>query len=79
MVDLEPIPCSCYRCAEAVEAYDDEGRRYVVNNLHGHLAPCPECGRAMTEYEDHGTHGVCRCYWCEERAASAREVPPPSR
>jgi DNA-directed RNA polymerase subunit RPC12/RpoP len=77
MVDTTPVPCSCYRCAEPVEDYDDEGRRYVVNNVHGRLAACPDCGRAMTEYEDHGTKGVYRCWWCNDRAASPGAVPPP--
>lgn len=70
MVTPEPIeaPCPCYRCSGSVLGYDDHGP-FVRNNVHGKLQPCPECGRAMTEYVDLGTKGHYECWWCGERAA----------
>ena len=70
------VSCGCYKCTSPVYAYDDEGRRHVVNNLHARLVPCSECGRPRSEYVDHGTFGEHRCWWCETRTATLDEVPP---
>ena len=75
MVDTTPVPCECSRCTEPLVVYDGD-RRVVMNNVHGRVAPCPDCGRAMTEYLDLGRRGVYRCWWCNDRAASTVEVPP---
>lgn len=60
--------CPCYKCTgrEVVE-YDDEGRRVVMNNLHGRLEPCPECDRRMTEWVDRYTWGYYECWFCNYR------------
>jgi hypothetical protein len=36
--------------------------------LYGELEPCDTCGRPKSEYRDHGTKGVYRCWWCDDRA-----------
>lgn len=59
--------CNCYRCTGAVYEYDDDGHRYVVNNLHGELQPCEDCGRPKSEYRDYGRWGEYVCWWCKER------------
>lgn len=35
--------------------------------VYGEHEPCEDCGRPKSEYVDLGTHGVFRCWWCEER------------
>lgn len=65
---VEPVDCDCYKCAEPVHKWVD-GRRVTVNNVHGRLEACEQCGRAKTEYVDLGRKGVYRCWWCEKRAA----------
>lgn len=72
MPTAEPIeaPCPCTSClGESIVKHTDEGDRIVMNNLHGRLRPCEECGRAKTEYVDLGTKGYYECWWCEDRAA----------
>lgn len=68
-IEPPPVGCVCHKCTRPVYDTDDQGRRYVVNNLHGRLQPCETCGRLKTEYVDRYTHGYYECWWCTERAA----------
>lgn len=69
--------CPCYKCrgVEDVE-YDDKGRRVVMNNLHGRLQPCPDCGSLMTEWVDRYTWGYYECWFCTNRIDATSHDPP---
>lgn len=76
MSTVEPVtePCHCTLClGESIVEYTDDGHPVVMNNLHGKLRPCEECGRPKTEYVDLGTKGRYECWWCTERAAGTVE------
>lgn len=60
-------PCPCYRCSEPVYEWSPDYGKMTMNNLHGKLRPCEECGRAKTEYVDRYTEGHYECWWCTER------------
>ena len=67
--------CPCYQCSEPVEVWDpDKPGKRVMNNLHGELRPCEECGRAKTEYVDRYTWGYYECWWCNDRTAEVRTL-----
>ena len=40
----------------------------VGGSVHGRFEPCEDCGRPKSEYVDLGTHGIYRCWWCNQRA-----------
>jgi hypothetical protein len=65
--------CPCYKCSGPIREWRD-GRMVVVNNVHGRLQPCEECGRAKTEYVDLGRKGVYECWWCNHRTADPGEL-----
>lgn len=73
MTDLSPDDCGCYECAGPTYAYDDAGRRFIVNNLKAHTLgePCETCGRPKSEYRDLGTKGDYECYWCDRLPTEA--------
>jgi hypothetical protein len=50
------------------------GRVTVVNNVHGQLQPCEDCGHLKTEYRDYGRKGVYKCWYCNQRAADPGEL-----
>lgn len=68
-VNVEPVTedCPCAGCSGTVCEWDGT-RRVVVNNVHGELQPCENCGHPKTEYRDLGRKGVFECWWCTKRA-----------
>lgn len=67
---VEPETCDCYKCAEPIYEWDEErGQKVIINNVHGELQACEDCGRPKTEYRDLGRKGVYECWWCDVREA----------
>lgn len=60
------MACTCYKCTTPEYAYDEHGR-FIVNNLHGRLEPCENCGRPKSEYVDRIREGYYECWWCNYR------------
>ena len=75
MVFTIECPCNCYECAGPEYRYDDNGNRYIVNNMKYHTfgEECSECGHEKTEYRDLGRKGYFVCWWCTKRAGGNSE------
>lgn len=68
-------PCTCYECVGPKYKYEDEGRKYIVNNLKYHTfgEECEKCGEPKSEYKDLGRKGYFVCWWCTERTAGSKK------
>ena len=62
----DSISCECYECTEPMYEITDDNVS-IINDVHGKLQPCENCGREKTEKVELPTMVVYECWWCTDR------------